>query len=137
MYICDISIINRYGKSLLDSMLDSRQMNWRDLVSLLVIHEQPDILQADLTPYLQTDKANISKLLGELEKQKLIQRSKDPNNYRQNRCRLTETGETLLPELEKIMRTWENTCFAGFSEEELLAFKELNHKVVTNFLDIE
>ena len=60
MFICDISVFNKYGKQRLDEMLSSLQIDWRGLVIMLVLEQVPGISQTRLSPFLQTDKANLT-----------------------------------------------------------------------------
>uniref|UniRef100_UPI00289A622D hypothetical protein n=1 Tax=Proteiniclasticum sp. TaxID=2053595 RepID=UPI00289A622D len=67
MFICTISVFHKYGKQILDEMLQPLQLDWRSMVVLLVVDQVPGISQRRLIPFLQTDKANVAKLLKEME----------------------------------------------------------------------
>ena len=86
MFICDISVFNRYGKRQLDDRLKSLDMDWQALVAILVIDQVPGITQQRLKPFLQTDKANVSKLLTKLADRNLLVREKSATDLRHNGC---------------------------------------------------
>lgn len=135
MFICDISIFNRYGKQLLDEGLKDLALDWRELVVVLVLAEVPAISQTRLSPFLQTDKANVTKILKVMEEKGLIHRSADEADQRNKICRLTAEAQDLLPELKRIMAQWEAHCFQGLSREELAEFQRLSEKITRNLLD--
>lgn len=135
MFICDISIFNRFAKNKLDFKLARLELNWRDLVVLLIIDRASGIAQTRLTPFLQTDKANVTKLLKALEKKDLICRIADPKDQRNKVCFLTTTAQALVPELYEIINRWENDCFRGLTEEERAEFHRLSEKVTANLLE--
>ena len=134
MFICDISIFNRFGKNELDVELSRFDLDWRDLVVILIFDRVSGISQTRLTPFLQTDKANVTKLLKALEKKELIYRKPDPKDQRNKVCFLTQTGEELAPKLYEIMTQWENQCFQGLTKQERAEFNRLSEKVTANLL---
>ena len=134
MFICDISIFNRYGKLLLDGMLSPLGVDWRELVVLLVIEQIPGIAQARLIPFLQTDKANVTKLLQLMEKKKLIRRASDGQDRRNKVCHLSDAGERLIPRLHEVLEDWEKACFAGIGRDDLQKFNEIGAIITQNLM---
>lgn len=135
MFICDISVYNRYGKMKLDDMLKPLCVDWRDLVIVLVIEQVPGISQARLIPFLQTDKANVTKLLNDMEKRDLIRRQPDPVDRRNKTCYLTDKGADIAPELHKILITWENLCFRDIDRDDRKYFAEISEKIIRNLME--
>lgn len=133
MFICDISVFNKYGKQKLDEMLCPLKIDWRELVVMFLIEQVPGITQARLIPFLQTDKANVTKLLQSMEKKGLIRREPDEGDQRNKICHLTNHGNTLTPHLHEILDQWESACFQGITKDELLQFRRIN-KIITNNL---
>ncbi len=134
MFICDISVFNKYGKQKLDELLSPQKLNWRELVVLLVIERIPGITQALLNPFLQTDKANVTKLLQTMEKKGLIKRVSDEQDKRNKVCTLTLAGTRLLPNMHEILIHWESACFQGLDDDELASYRRINEKITRNLL---
>lgn len=134
MFICDISIFNRYGKQQMDERLAPLHLDWRDLVAILVIDQVPGITQARLNPFLQTDKANVTKLLQSLEQRGQITRLEDEADHRSKVCFLTDSGQALVPRLYGLMAEWENHIFQGISPLERAQFEEISQRINANLL---
>jgi DNA-binding MarR family transcriptional regulator len=134
MFICDISILNRYGKQLLDDTLLPVGLDWRELVTLLVIEQLPGIAQARLIPFLQTDKANVTKLLQQMEEKKLMTRETNPLDRRNKSCHLTKEGHMLLPRLHEAMSLWEDTSLQGLDANERALYGEFNKRIIRNLM---
>jgi DNA-binding MarR family transcriptional regulator len=111
MFICDISVFNKYGKQRLDELLSPLHLDWRELVVMLVIEQVPAIPQTRLIPFLQTDKANVTKLLQAMEQKKLIWRESDGAAQRNKVCHLTDQGHNLIPQLHDVLQSWEPASF--------------------------
>ena len=132
MFICYISVLHKFGKQRLDELLGPLGMDWRELVVLLVVEQVPGIVQSRLIPFLQTDKANVAKLLKEMEMKKLLERQEEAEDHRQKTCHLTLHSAELLPKLHSIMNDWESQCFEGLSESERLAFLKAARQIGYN-----
>lgn len=136
MFICDISIFNKYGKQKLDEMLRPLKMDWRELIVMLVIEQVPGISQARLIPFLQTDKANVTKLLQAMEGRGLIRREADEEDLRNKICNLTTQGESITPKLQVVLDLWEAACFKGIEKDELLHYKRINEQITNNLVGV-
>lgn len=134
MFICTISVFNRYGKQLLDDMLQPYSLDWRDLVAILVLEQIPGASQSRLIPFLQTDKANVTKILKALEEKELINRKVNPQDKRNRACSLTEQGQSLAPKLYKVLQEWEAICFQGIPEAEVEQFKATSEKITKTMM---
>lgn len=80
MLICVISLFNKIGKDTLNEVLKIENTDWRDLVTVLVTDYFLSTTQIVLMPYLQTDKANVTKILNNLEEKELIYREENPED---------------------------------------------------------
>lgn len=134
MFVCDISVFNKYGKQLLDEMLRPLGVDWRALVVMLVIDQVPGIAQTRLSPFLQTDKANISKLLQVMEGKGLIRRQADGEDQRNKVIHLTDQGERRLPQLQAVLDRWEAACFLGIDPEEIRQFQRISERITQNLV---
>ena len=134
MFICDISIFNKYGKQKLDEMLYPLKIDWRELVVMLVIEQVPGISQTRLIPFLQTDRANVTKLLQEMEIKQLIRRETDETDKRNKVCYLTSHGKSINPNLHQVLDLWEAACFQGIKKDELLQFQRISKIITRNLI---
>ena len=53
MFICTISVFHKYGKQILDEMLQPLHLDWRSMVVLLVVDQVPGISQGDSSPFFK------------------------------------------------------------------------------------
>lgn len=134
MFICDISVFNRYGKQKLDEQLEVLNLKWHDLVLLLVVEQISGIEQARLIPFLQTDKANVTKLIQRLEQNNYIYRETNKTDKRNKNVFLTKEGKKLVPKLYEIMNIWEDACFSEIEKSELELYKKISSKIITNIM---
>lgn len=134
MFICDISIFNKFGKQKLDELLAPMETNWHELVVMLVIDQVPGITQARVIPFLQTDKANVTKLLQTMEIKGLIRRENDIHDHRVKTCHLTDSGKKWIPDLHRILDAWESVCFQNISEEDLSHFRRITEQITLNLV---
>lgn len=135
MFICDISILNKYGKHQLDEMLRPMELDWRGLVVMLVTEQVPGISQTRLSSFLQTDKANISKLLTEMENKSLIQREAAGEDQRNKIINLADHGKSQLPQLHDTLDRWEAACFFGIEPDEILQFQRISERITHNLIN--
>lgn len=134
MFICDISVFNKYGKQKLDEILRPLQLDWRELVVIIALEQVPGISQTRLIPLLQTDRANVTKLLQEMEKKALIRRETDETDKRNKACFLTTLGARTTPRLHEALGLWEAACFQGISKEDLLQFQRISARITQNLV---
>lgn len=134
MFICDISVFNRYGKNKLDELLKPHDVDWQELVAILVIDEVPGINQINLNPFLQTDKGNVSKIIQILEEKGLMIRRADSKDRRSKVCFLTEQGKQMVPSLNKLLVEWERLAFKSIDENELETFRKVSRLISQNFM---
>lgn len=134
MFICDISMLNRMGKALLNEKLNSVGFVWREMVVLLVLSQKPGATQHFVSQFLQTDKANVSNLIKSLERRQLIKKVVLEEDRRYRGLHLTEKSEALIPQLENVLADWQKHCYEGLSQEELELYEKLNEKIISNMM---
>lgn len=133
MFICDISVLNKFGKQKLDGMLVPFDIDWRTLVVILVTEELNGVSQAKLIPFMQTDKGNVSRILHSMEKRGFIFRKADLQDNRNKLCYLTDQSKAIVGSLKAILAKWEEECFNGLTNDQIAFYKEIN-KVLTKNL---
>jgi len=134
MFICDISILNKYAKEKIDDMLIKYNINWRIMVVLLVTEQIPGVSQVRLTPFMQTDKGNVTRIIQIMENRGMIYRKTDTKDQRNKLCYLTDEGAKLLPEVKIIQKTWEEECLSGLTKEEIILYKKINKTISKNLV---
>lgn len=107
MFICDISVLNKYGKQKLDEML---------------------------IPFMQTDKGNVTRILQSMKTRGMIYRKSDTKDQRNKLCYLTNESFKLLPELKRILKQWEEECFSGLTKEEIIIYRKINEIITKNLV---
>lgn len=134
MFICDISILNKYAKEKIDHMLIKYNIDWRIMVVLLVAEQIPGVSQSRLTPFMQTDKGNITRIIKDMETRGMIYRKTDTKDQRNKLCYLTDEGIKLLPEIKKIQENWEEECLTGLTKEEKMLYNKINKTISKNLV---
>lgn len=134
MLICDISVLQKFGMELLDRELLALDLNWQEMVALLVLAQVPEADQAFVGQFLQRDKGNISRTLSSLEKRGLILRRSHPEDRRRKVLVLKEAGQVLVPGLQKIMEEWERRILGLLTPEEGQLYEALSGKVTQGIM---
>ena len=134
MLVCDISLTHKYGKQTLDARLSPFHVCWQEMAVLMAAHRSPDVTSALLSMLLQTDKGNVTKLLNSMESKGLITRFPTQKDQRRKALRLAPAGETLLPDLYRVMSEWENECLEGLSPEDREGYQRLSGTVISNLM---
>ena len=130
--ICDISILHKHGKQVLDRQLLSLGFSWQEMVVLMALEMKPDAEQGMFSMLLQTDKGNVTRLLNSMEKKGLISRSVREDDYRRKEIRMTVYAAAKLPALHKAMEQWEALCYKGLSPGQIAGFQETSQIVIGN-----
>lgn len=132
LLICDLSMLHKYGKQALDSHLNNLGFNWQEMAVMMALQNDPSADQTLLSKLLQTDKGNITKLLGRMEEKKLITRTADPGDSRRKLILLTASGAARLPSLHEAMARWEQACFHGLTARQIKDFTEACRLIIAN-----
>lgn len=132
LLICDLSMLHKYGKQALDSYLDASGFNWQEMAVMMALQSAPDTDQSLLSKLLQTDKGNVTKLLGRMEGKGLIARTVDPEDSRRKIILLTASGTAQLPALHEAMARWERACFQGLTARQTDDFAETCRLIIAN-----
>ena len=134
MLVCDISLTHKYGKQTLDARLSPFHVCWQEMAVLMAAHRSPDVTSALLSMLLQTDKGNVTKLLNSMESKGLITRVPTQKDQRRKALRLAPGGESLLPDLYRVMSEWESECLEGLSPEDREGYQRLSGTVISNLM---
>jgi MarR family transcriptional regulator, lower aerobic nicotinate degradation pathway regulator len=89
---------------------------------LWALQQNPDANQQRLSEVTGWDRNTLAAMLGRLVDQKLIERSRDPEDARATRLRLTERGGDLLRDSTPTLREVQQRIIAPIPEAERPAF---------------
>ena len=92
--------------------------------------------QEELSEILFMDKGTTAKALKKLEENGFIIRKKCQTDKRCNRVFFTEKGRSLIPEVMRVLRTWSDKMFKGFSMEERELLGEHLDRMMKNIIDL-
>lgn len=108
-------------------------INSTELTVLLFLHNNPTRNTAkDIIAYSRLAKANISKAVEHLMRRDLLVRMRDAQDRRLWHLCLTETAERIMPDLHAAAEKYLHGVFAGFSPEDLRAYKQYNDRIAEN-----
>ncbi len=92
--------------------------------------------QIDLSELTSIDPSTLSRLIGTLSKMKLVTRERSTATNREVTISISEKGVQLAKRFAPLAEKYEETQFAGFSDEEQLFLKLLLKRVYRNVVDI-
>ncbi len=95
--------------------------------------EKEGLSQSEIAELTFKDKANITRILDVMEKNKLIRRMPHEGDRRSYRIYLTETGRQLKTELIPFAIQVNQTATSGLTKEELAQLTNLLNKISSNF----
>lgn len=132
MLICDLSILDYYGKQQLDEVLRPLALAWRQAVVLLALDRISGAGLPLLSRMLQTDKGNVSRLLNGMERDGLLVRQVSHEDARRKALKLTEQGSALVNQVKQAMKNWEMECYQGMTPQQVDTYRQLNRMVMEN-----
>ncbi|QBG47419.1 MarR family transcriptional regulator [Verrucomicrobia bacterium S94] len=110
------------SKALKDNRFDLAPMHFR---ALAYFARHPEATQQQLVEKSGRDKAQITRLIKELENKDFLRRKRDDTDRRSFRISLTAEGRTAYKELKKLEDKITDRLMAGFNSEEIEGLK--NH----------
>ena len=104
---------------------------------LHVLWKNEGIMHSELAARSGVRPATITNAIKRMEKAGLVERRRDTEDERVSRVYLTEAGRDIRSKVEETFRDFEAQAFAGLSEEEMTALRELLLKVQKNLMRCE
>ena len=98
----------------------------------LVLCRHPGCTQETLAELVCLDKSTVTRALTTMENSGYVTRTPNPEDKRQLLVEPTEKLKTVLPRLEAIMDEWYSRLSDGISEEEMLRFASVLHRIEQN-----
>lgn len=119
--------INREAKAL--------NIKGKQIPTLMVISKHPGITQDSIVKLFQIDKGFIARIVRELEDDKLLYRTIDPENRRKYNIFLTEKGENIIPKIKDIEEEWNKIVCDGLNKDENLKLVKFMSLLAQNSVD--
>ncbi len=99
---------------------------------LFALNQKDGQSQTQLSEMLNIKPATITVMLNRMEKEKLVERRRDPGDQRISRVYLTEKGKKLFCEVKNVVNNIEEECFKELTENERILLKRLLMQVRDN-----
>lgn len=101
---------------------------------LVCLDEQDGISHKDLAQRTEKDPANITRLLDQLERKRLVRRAANPNDRRSQLLYVSVQGRSTARTLAPVEAAFVNHLLTDVSEDEIDAFKRFIAKINRNAL---
>ena len=124
-----ISVITKSTNKYRGDKFSKLNINACDNAFFLCLNKNPNMSQDDISKRVVINKSNTARIIARLEEDGFIKRSQASSDKRKMEVSLTENGSKLIPEIEKINNDFEKYLTETLSEEELITFNALLHKV--------
>lgn len=103
---------------------------------LYVLWQQDNIPIAELSKKTGLARTTLTSMLDRMEQSELLTRTYDKADRRQIRISLTGQALSLSSEYERVSRAMNEIFYAGFSDEEIVAFEDYLQRILKN-LELE
>ncbi|MCL2361705.1 MAG: MarR family transcriptional regulator [Defluviitaleaceae bacterium] len=104
---------------------------------LYVIWQEDGIPIIELSRKTGLAKTTLTSMLDRMENANLIHRKPNPSDKRQIQIFLTETARELNDEYNKVCHVMNEIYYAGFSDEEIIAFENTLRQILLNLNEKE
>jgi DNA-binding MarR family transcriptional regulator len=101
---------------------------------LLGLWQQEGRTQSEIADYLHVTPATVTKMLQRMEKAGFVERRADPEDARVSRVYLTDAGHEVRSDVQRVLDTFNEETFAGFTLEEKVLLRRLLLQVRENLL---
>jgi DNA-binding MarR family transcriptional regulator len=99
---------------------------------LTLLTENEHLTQKELTALLQVEQSSMAQLLGRLERDGLIARTRDPRDGRSSLISLTAKARQALPALASAIDDGNNLAVAGMTDAEIEQALDLLTRMIAN-----
>lgn len=127
-----INLIPKLFFSYINERLKETKISGMYCPYIIALGSNQGINMAEITRCVHLDKANTSRMIGELEKLDIVKVKESNEDRRMKIVYLTEEGLGYLELIKRIKKEWESSLFAEFNEEELKQVESISAKLVNN-----
>jgi len=99
---------------------------------LYVLWQQDNIPIAELSKKTGLAKTTLTSMLDRMEQSRLLTRTYDKTDRRQIRISLTEQARLLSGEYDKVSQAMNEIYYAGFADDEIIAFENNLRRILKN-----
>ncbi|MEN6395780.1 MAG: MarR family transcriptional regulator [Methanoregula sp.] len=124
-----ISIIDRTHFVILNERLRPFGISAGQFPVIISLIKKQNVMQDTLARHFHIDKGAVARAVIKLVHAGYVRRIPDPENRRAVRLFLTEKGEQIAPEIEKIDREWEEMMYSSLTKEDRLLFSLLIRRI--------
>lgn len=127
--------LDRAVRRRLADVLERFDLSIPEFTTLSVLARRPGLSNAQLARRALIRPQSMNQVLGSLERQRLVERTPDPDHARILRATLTGRGRAVLDEAERATRMMEEAAAAGISEDELRHAVEILDRLTQRLSD--
>ncbi|MBL7252606.1 MarR family winged helix-turn-helix transcriptional regulator [Alloalcanivorax marinus] len=102
---------------------------------LQMIHRQPDCTAQHIAAVTGRDKAQITRVIKELEAMDLVTRTPNPEDRRSQLLALSKTGQGLMARIQEAEDEVRKTLLKGIPKKDVDAFIETGNRMLDNLRD--
>jgi MarR family transcriptional regulator, transcriptional regulator for hemolysin len=99
---------------------------------LIALQDGRASTQRDLARFAKIEQPPMAQMLARMERDGLIQRTRDPADGRSSHIRLTEIAEDRLPEAAEVLLQGNREVLSGFTKQETETLTELLTRLIAN-----
>jgi DNA-binding MarR family transcriptional regulator len=125
-------VIHRSAHRYFEKELTSLNLHRGMIHIMKQLSREDGISQKELSTRVLVDKANVTRILKNLEKKELVNRIPDPADARSNLITLTEKGKALQPQFQAILQKWSEILTQEMDDDEIEMFGYLLAKSIRN-----
>ena len=114
-----VMILSRHYQAYIAHLLKDSEFTYAQFNVLRILKDYNGISQEGLVNMLMIDKARISRVVSQLEEKQLIIKTTSTTDKRGVCLFISEKGNTLLPEVEAVLRKSGDRMLDGLSEEQV------------------
>lgn len=114
------------------SILKESGLGFRQFVIIHSLNEQEEMTLSELVDTCMTDKATVTRSVGQLISGGLVEKTQSKSDRRVWNVRLTKKGKDLIPQIDGIHRHLSDIFFGCLQKEEKTSLKILLSKLTKN-----
>lgn len=127
-----LGIIARHLRHLFDRHVTSLGVTRSQWTMIVVVARHPGATQRMIAEALEMSEASAGRLVDRLCAEGLLRRQERDDDRRARAVFLTDKATPLLEQLGSVAKTYEESVFKGFSEEELAQFGDYLDRLYRN-----
>lgn len=132
MFLIDMSTIVRFSHVFMNRSLVDSDITSTENYILMYLFSKDNITQDEIADYYAVDKGSISKMIRSLQDKGYISKTVNPENRRENRISLTESGRSRFAQTKSLFDRWHKEMMKGITIEEFHSLVEIISKMAVN-----